>query len=287
MVNWPGLLSWSTKYHDGTAPSNFHQMSREDKDFLQRAMEDMFASIEDPNKIFKEAIDKIRDAPTDEQALTTLEIIDRCCDDPDVARNIEVHDGLTPLLALVDNANANVVARACEVLALIIANNPPIQVAASKKIALQKLMVVTSDANDVSARGKLRLLSTIVRNVEELEKEFVTQDGVQFLGRCMTSNNEKIATRAASLLTHLIFMERCEATTATASYCSKAIVAFKDIDMQGGDILVRCASVNKETKSKAIIDALKERIKVIHQKNDVSLWKEDLDQLARTLQEFE
>ena len=39
-VNWPGLMAWSTQYHDGTAPSNFTKMSDENREFLEKAMED-------------------------------------------------------------------------------------------------------------------------------------------------------------------------------------------------------------------------------------------------------
>jgi hypothetical protein len=76
-INWPGLLAWSTKYHDGTAPSQFKQMSDEDRAFLEKAMKEAFGNVEDPNKIFQEAIEQIKSADrTDESISTALEIID-------------------------------------------------------------------------------------------------------------------------------------------------------------------------------------------------------------------
>ena len=39
MVDWKGLYNWSMKYSDGTKPSNFSQMSKEDMDFIQNAFE--------------------------------------------------------------------------------------------------------------------------------------------------------------------------------------------------------------------------------------------------------
>ena len=39
MVDWKGLYNWSMKYNDGTKPSNFKQMSKEDMDFIQNAFE--------------------------------------------------------------------------------------------------------------------------------------------------------------------------------------------------------------------------------------------------------
>jgi len=37
-IDWQGLLNWSTKYHDGTAPSDVQPMSEEDREWLQQAM---------------------------------------------------------------------------------------------------------------------------------------------------------------------------------------------------------------------------------------------------------
>ena len=39
MVDWKGLYNWSMKYSDGTKPSDFKQMSKEDMEFIQNAFE--------------------------------------------------------------------------------------------------------------------------------------------------------------------------------------------------------------------------------------------------------
>ena len=39
MVDWKGLYNWTMKYTDGTKPSEFKQMSKEDMDFIQNALE--------------------------------------------------------------------------------------------------------------------------------------------------------------------------------------------------------------------------------------------------------
>jgi hypothetical protein len=40
MVDWTGLLNWSTKHHDGTQTTrpDFKQMSKEERDWLEAAM---------------------------------------------------------------------------------------------------------------------------------------------------------------------------------------------------------------------------------------------------------
>ena len=39
-IDWTGILAWSTKHHDGTNPSNFKPMSKEDRDWLEAAMKE-------------------------------------------------------------------------------------------------------------------------------------------------------------------------------------------------------------------------------------------------------
>ena len=39
MVDWQGLLNWSLQYQDGTKPSQFKQMSEEDRKFIEDAFE--------------------------------------------------------------------------------------------------------------------------------------------------------------------------------------------------------------------------------------------------------
>ena len=38
MVDWSGLFKFSMQYHDGTTPSEFKEMSEEDRKWLEEAM---------------------------------------------------------------------------------------------------------------------------------------------------------------------------------------------------------------------------------------------------------
>eukprot|EP00397_Hematodinium_sp_SG-2012_P042449 GEMP01046960.1.p1 GENE.GEMP01046960.1~~GEMP01046960.1.p1 ORF type:complete len:296 (+),score=57.34 GEMP01046960.1:24-890(+) len=288
MVDWPGLLAWSSRYHDGTSEvSNFKALSKEDRDYLQTAMEAMFAQIEDPNTIFKDVVDKIRENPSDEVALTTLEVLDRCCDDPDVSGNIEVLDGLTPMLKLLDSANSNIVARAGEVLGLMLANNPTIQRAAFDKNALDNLLTVPDWTDVVRCRGKVRLLTAIVRNEEYVEAEFVKRGGILFLGECMGCGDEKTVTRAASLLSHLMSVKRAPATPSTALYIARAYTDMRTTSIQSGEILGVCASAHTATKSKQLRDALRPRMKYIYNENDTTSYKQELELILETIRLLE
>ena len=37
-IDWPGLLNWSTKFYDGTSPSNVQPMSPEELQWLTEAL---------------------------------------------------------------------------------------------------------------------------------------------------------------------------------------------------------------------------------------------------------
>ena len=39
MVDWKGLFEWSMQYQDGTKPSEFKQMSEEDRKWLTEALQ--------------------------------------------------------------------------------------------------------------------------------------------------------------------------------------------------------------------------------------------------------
>lgn len=179
-LNWPGLFAWSTKYHDGTAPSNFTVMSDEDRVFLQKAMEEAFGQVEDPNKVLQECISKIQvEGSTDEEIVTMLEVIDRLCDDTDVARNIEKLGGLRALLDLAREKGGSIRQRTLEILALLFSNNPQIQEAGAKHGALELFLKLTQDApsNSEERSKSFRALVALVRLVPALEDAFLRTHG--------------------------------------------------------------------------------------------------------------
>jgi hypothetical protein len=57
-IDWQGLLKWSLNHHDGTAPSNFKPMTKEDQEWLEAAMKEFCVNdvnrMEEIVKVFKE-----------------------------------------------------------------------------------------------------------------------------------------------------------------------------------------------------------------------------------------
>jgi len=207
-LNWPGLFAWSTKYHDGTAPSQFKQMTDEDREFLQRAMEEAFGKIEDPNVIFQEAIKQVG-APdrTPESVSTALEIMDRCADDPDVARNVEKLGGLVAMHELCQAFDGPIRARTLEILALLFSNNPSIQ-ACGVKHGFMKLFIDLTKGAPVASEERskaFRALVGLVRSCEAFEEALLRGANGMGLVIEMLSLEEDSKTRekAASFLRSL------------------------------------------------------------------------------------
>lgn len=197
-INWPGLLAWSTKYHDGTAPSQFKQMSEEDRRFLEQAMEEAFGHIEDPNQVMAEAGDQLRSTTrTEESVSTALEVIDRCCDDPDCARNADKLDVLQALLDLVPIYSGSIRNRTFEILALLFSNNPNIQAAGMKRGSMNLCLQIAQESQVGSDdRSKsFRALVALVRNVEEFEKLLLEQEAARELLLACLSSEELPGTR--------------------------------------------------------------------------------------------
>ena len=90
MVDWKGLLNWSLSYQDGTKPSEFKQMSEEDRKFLEDAFESV--CINEMKEIWK-ILDTIKTREGDsekeiEERCDLLEELSGYIDGPENARNI-------------------------------------------------------------------------------------------------------------------------------------------------------------------------------------------------------
>mmetsp|Transcript_47478 Transcript_47478/g.111035 ORF Transcript_47478/g.111035 Transcript_47478/m.111035 type:complete len:300 (+) Transcript_47478:38-937(+) len=247
-INWPGLLAWSTKYHDGTAPSQFKQLSEEDRAFLEKAMEQAFGQVEDPNKVMEEARDQIMsDTRTNESISTALEVIDRCCDDPDCARNAEKLNVLQPLLDLLSTHEGSIRMRTFEILALLFSNNPNIQAAGMERGALKACVKVAQDcpAGSEERSKAFRALVALVRNVKEFETFLLeSADGRQVLAMCLDlqelpGTREKAASFTRSLVENETMLPQYVASLAAA--VAKLFSQLEDVGIQYKETLASCA----------------------------------------------
>jgi len=207
-MNWPGLLAWSTKYHDGTAPSQFKPLSDEDRAFLEKAMEEAFGKMEDPNKIMQEAIEQINSKDrTDESIATALEVLDKCCDDVDCARNVEKLNGLQPLIDLLRTHSGPIRVRTLEILALLFSNNPDIQQAGVRRGAMKVFAGLVGECprgSDERAKA-FRALVALVRQVAVFEETLLRgAGGIAIILSCLEPEEDaRSREKAASFVRSL------------------------------------------------------------------------------------
>jgi hypothetical protein len=207
MVDWPGLLKWSINHHDGTRPSEFKQMTDEDKKFLEQALEDAFGKVEDPNKVMAQAIEQIKSPErTDASVITALEVIDKCCDDTDCARNCEKLDGIQCMLDLTESHTGVICARALEILALLFSNNPNIQQAGGRRGGIErftKLVKESPPGSEIRSKA-FRALVALVRSEAALEERLMKeQDGISVILLCIDVKDYRLCEKAASFVRSL------------------------------------------------------------------------------------
>lgn len=89
-MDWKGLLNWSLKYQDGTKPSNLKPMSKEDREFIEKAFEEVV--LNEMKEIWK-VLDKLKEPEADskeeiQKRLDLIEYLGVLIDGPENARNI-------------------------------------------------------------------------------------------------------------------------------------------------------------------------------------------------------
>lgn len=292
---WPGLLAWSTQYHDGTAPSNFKKMSKEDKDFLQGALDDAMALIEDPNKVLQEGLDLLEaenDKSSPEKITTALEVIDRCVDDPDCARNLEKFGGIKALLKYVNSEYDEISSKSCEILSLMLANNEELQLAAYEKCGA--LDVLTT--GDKYTKPRLGLLASIVRGHPVITAAFLSDkyDGLCWLcGVFVATNRDQVQERAVTFIRHLILEDPKRAKTNAALLQKNVVIILTNIanepeksSLQYTEIVAEIASIVIGVSGKtADVDKIRQQMQARIEWCAKQAEKEDYEEESKTLRQ--
>lgn len=259
-------------YCDGTRPSEFKPMTDEDKAFLERAFEEAASMIEDMNKLMQEAIDQIKSPErTNESLITALEIMDRCCDDPDCARNIEKLDGLQALIDIIrDWPEILIKVRALEILALMLSNNPDIQAHTDRRGGMEAFVKLVQDSpvgSDLRSKA-FRCSAALVRGVDDLQKKFVGEfSGTSVAVTCLGAKEEaSLRGKAASLLRDLI-NQGCIDKEGIAQVVPAltSLIGHSEGEVQYREQLAGCAfeitEPGRAADLKSLIEAIDQRLK--------------------------
>lgn len=192
---WLGLMKWSMKYADGTTPSDMKPMSKEDRDFLDKVLNEgvideaermrqilRILQGEHPNAVFAKPSDE---QPADTTVGTPEEIAEykdglldemlTRIDQIDNAMNFVKMDGLQVLMEVMQsNDRASTRAMAAEVCSVVVQNNPFCQDAAVKMGLLERLCELAKNEDATCQVKALLAISCLVRNHDAAEQRLLS-----------------------------------------------------------------------------------------------------------------
>ncbi|XP_053993327.1 nucleotide exchange factor SIL1-like isoform X2 [Hylaeus volcanicus] len=207
-VDWPGLLKWSLKYTDSTRAKNLKSLSKEDVEFIETAIKESGATI-DPSKLIEEAVQHFtNDSLTETDKITALVTIKDCVDDfPEVSRHLDSLQVLPILLKAIQMNHEEIRNVGYHILSFSLSNNEKIQIEFWKAGGLIELLkdreaLLTNPLN-------LSALSSLIRQVKNIEEDFLKLGGFEIISTGIQSPNSKIQIKAANIFKHLAIDELC------------------------------------------------------------------------------
>lgn len=137
MVDWQGLFKWSMQYQDGTHPSEFKEMSQEDKIWLQEALKAYtFNDTDRLQQICQELKDN-KAIPVTELAAKLEELQELVELHPRNNLNLCLSGGMAEVLSLIVSHTDNKIRKlACSIFAAAVQNNGEVQKFAARLGAL-------------------------------------------------------------------------------------------------------------------------------------------------------
>mmetsp|Transcript_24497 Transcript_24497/g.57872 ORF Transcript_24497/g.57872 Transcript_24497/m.57872 type:complete len:322 (+) Transcript_24497:29-994(+) len=199
MQKWTGLLDWSTRHHDGTVPSEARPMTKEDRDFLEKALDE--SMIREDAKMMREIVDDLKnpDRSAEQQEESLQDLLDYIVQ-IDNANDLHKIGGLQAVAGFLESPEAGPVCAAADCVAAVVQNNPEGQEAVLSVGGLSKaLALLTNDDAAVRAKG-VYVLSGLLRNCAPALREFEASDGLAALASTLSQNPSKARTKALFLM---------------------------------------------------------------------------------------
>ncbi|KAK9291203.1 hypothetical protein L1049_009391 [Liquidambar formosana] len=206
--NWEGLLKWSLANSDGTRPPR--NLSEEDRKWFMEAMQ---AQTIDVIKRMKE-ITLVMQTPEqtlEAQGVTSADLegmldeLQEHVESIDMANDLHSIGGLAPLLGYLKNSHANIRAKAAEVVATIVQNNPRSQQLVMEASGLETLLSNFTSDPDVTVRTKaLGAISSLIRHNKPGITAFRLANGYAALRDALGSENVRFQRKALNLIHYLL-----------------------------------------------------------------------------------
>ncbi|DAZ93598.1 TPA: hypothetical protein N0F65_011782 [Lagenidium giganteum] len=226
---WLGLMKWSMKYADGTAPSEFKAMSKEDRDFLDKVLKEgvmdenervgqilRILDGESPDVVFAKEDDDEQSKPEEKPSEEDLaeykdalldELLSRV-DQIDMAMNFVKLEGLPVLIRLMQkNPRASTRALAAEVCSVVVQNNPFCQDGAVAVGMVEELCKLSEDPDTTCQVKALLAISCLVRNHPASEQRFFSPEcsGLSVLKRFLREDADlRLQRKSLFFLRYLI-----------------------------------------------------------------------------------
>lgn len=304
---WLGLMKWSMKYSDGTAPSEFKEISKEDRDFLEKVLKEgvmdenermrqilRILSGEHPNDVFakddededdaaqKKQIEEATDEELADYKDALLDELLTRVDQIDNAMNFCKMKGLPVLIDLMQhNDRASTRALAAEVASVVVQNNPFCQNAAVECGLVEVLCALAVD-EDATCRAKsLLAISCLVRHHAAAEARFLGESckGLRILESFLKDTDLRLQRKALFFVRYLMGSSRETADVFLRNDffipTAASLIANDDIDLSESSIeaLTEFASLGAAFTDKckqpqyALVETLGDRIQQIEQMN--------------------
>ncbi|KAL6181583.1 hypothetical protein ACLB2K_048236 [Fragaria x ananassa] len=207
--NWEGLLKWSLAHSDGTRPSR--SLTEEDRKWFMEAMQEKTIDVV---KRMKE-ISLVMQTPEhvlEDQGVTPADIEDMLdelqehVESIDMANDLHSIGGLVPLLDYLKNSNANIRAKAAEVVTTIVQNNPKSQKLVMEANGFTCLFSLLKSDPVVNVRTKaLGAISSLIRHnkpgVIAFRKE---NNAYEALRDGLASESPRFQRKSLSLINYLL-----------------------------------------------------------------------------------
>lgn len=252
---WLGLLKWSLGQGDGTLPSEAHEMSAEDRQFLENVMKECVVDepqrMQDIMKRFVELLNA-NEAANEENV---DEIVDKLQELKDIAGQIDMaqifvkYGGIECLLKLLELEPLDTDARcgAAAAFGTICQNNHVSQQAVFESGGLERLVNIFLNAESGALKAKvLYAISCLIRGHAAAEDKFVREFGE----RIFVSVRATPIHSNASLWTRALYLNSALLSSDTGSSTRTALIG--PILMHGETILHCLRSNNVDTREAMI-----------------------------------
>ncbi|KFK24600.1 hypothetical protein AALP_AA8G000300 [Arabis alpina] len=204
--NWDGLLKWSLSHADGTKPSR--KLSEEDRKWFTEAMHSQTVDVVQRLK----EITLVMQTPQevlDAQEVTPQEIEGMLNELQEHVESIDMDlhsiGGLVPLLGYLKNSNANIRAKAADVVSTMVENNPRSQELVMEANGFMSLFLnFISDIDMHSRTQALGAISSLIRHNKVGISGFKLANGYLALRDALESESVRFQRKALHLLLYLL-----------------------------------------------------------------------------------